>query len=68
MFPKSTIFLDSQLITIMIGPNDFCYNICYLNNTSVTLSSHERDLVKTLRTLRDALPRTLVNLVIPPSI
>lgn len=29
--------------------------------------NHERDLIQTLRTLRDSLPRTMVNLVTPPS-
>lgn len=32
-----------------------------------SIINHEHDLIQTLRTLRDNLPRTMVNLVTPPS-
>lgn len=51
----------------MIGPNDFCLDICFMNNTERSVDNNANDLVTALRTLRDNLPRTLINLVIPPS-
>lgn len=51
----------------MIGPNDFCLNICYQNNSNIILEDHRRDLIKTLRLLRDNVPRLFVNLILAPS-
>ncbi len=56
-----------QLITILIGPNDFCFNLCYTDEPESTVDYHKKDLVTALRTLRDNLSRTMVNLVTPPS-
>lgn len=55
------------MISILIGPNDFCFNFCHTNNPEKTVEYHEKHLVTALRTLRDNLPRTIVNLVTPPS-
>lgn len=57
----------TQLVTIMIGSNDFCLDMCYLDDPATSAPSHERDLIEALRTLRDNLPRLLVNVVLPPS-
>lgn len=38
-----------------------------MNNPEKSTEYHERDLIATLRTLRDNLPRTMINLVTPPS-
>lgn len=38
-----------------------------MSNPEKSIDLHERDLIQTLRTLRDNLPRTMVNLVVPPS-
>lgn len=56
-----------KLITILIGPNDFCSDFCYLSNLEKSVENHRRELIETLRTLRDNLPRTIVNVVTPPS-
>ncbi|XP_037036133.1 phospholipase B1, membrane-associated-like [Bradysia coprophila] len=56
-----------KMITILIGPNDFCLDMCYAKNPEKTIDYHERDLISALRTLRKNLPRTMVNLVTPPS-
>lgn len=58
---------DWKLITILIGPNDFCLDFCYQRNPDKAPYNHERDIITTLRILRDNLPRTIVNLVTPPS-
>lgn len=55
-----------KLITIMIGSNDFCLDICYYyENQNKLIEEAERNMIHVLRILRENLPRTLVNLVIP---
>lgn len=56
-----------SVITILIGPNDFCLDFCYQNEPERSSEHHRRDLIETLRILRDNLPRTIVNVVTPPS-
>ncbi|CAH0558646.1 unnamed protein product [Brassicogethes aeneus] len=57
-----------KLISLMIGPNDFCLNICYQKDLNQVLRHHRRDLIKTLRKLRDSVPRTFVMLIPAPTI
>lgn len=54
------------MITIMIGSNDFCSNVCYVPSPWSIIDDHRKDLIKTLRVLRDNLPRTYVSLILPP--
>lgn len=54
-----------KVITIMIGSNDFCLDVCYYNNQDKLIDDAERNMIHVLRILRENLPRTLVNLVIP---
>lgn len=56
-----------KLVTILIGPNDFCLDFCYQAIPERSAENHRRELIETLRILRDNLPRTIVNLVTPPS-
>lgn len=56
-----------KLITILIGANDFCSNVCYFENPSQILLDHEQNLIRALRILRDHLPRTMVNVASTPS-
>lgn len=56
-----------KLVTILIGPNDFCLDFCYQKNPERSVKKHKLDLLAALRILRDSLPRTMVNLVTPPS-
>lgn len=56
-----------KIVTILIGPNDFCLDLCYQAYPEKSIENHRRDLIDTLRILRDNLPRTIVNLVTPPS-
>lgn len=56
-----------KLVTILIGPNDFCLDFCYLPDLDKSADNHRRELIETLRILRDNLPRTIVNVVTPPS-
>lgn len=41
--------------------------MCFIPNPEKTIGYHERDLVTAIRTLQKNLPRTMVNLVTPPS-
>ena len=50
----------------MIGANDFCADMCYLPEASMTLSNHKEHLLEVLRLLRDELPRTFVSIIPPP--
>ncbi|XP_035736603.1 phospholipase B1, membrane-associated-like [Vespa mandarinia] len=54
-------------ISLMIGANDFCLFICTQNETEF-LENHERDIVETLRILRDNVPRVFVSLIPPPQL
>lgn len=56
-----------KLVSVLIGSNDVCSDICFRNNPEKTADTHEQDLIKALRYLRDNLPRTIVNLIITPS-
>ena len=51
----------------MIGGNDFCSDVCYQTNATNWINQiQEKYLIKTLRYLRNSMPRTLVNLVPSP--
>jgi lysophospholipase L1-like esterase len=58
--------LVAQMVTIMIGANDFCSHTCYLKNFSIMPQLHKENLIKALDYLKDKMPRTIVNLVPPP--
>ncbi|XP_053688658.1 phospholipase B1, membrane-associated [Sabethes cyaneus] len=57
-----------KLITLLIGGNDFCSNICYTNPPEKALQYHESNILTALRIFRDYLPRTFVNLVSSPNV
>ncbi|KAF7281738.1 hypothetical protein GWI33_004299 [Rhynchophorus ferrugineus] len=52
-----------KMITIFIGHNDFCTNICYTTDYEQFLRDHETDMLEVLRILKKNLPRTIVNLL-----
>lgn len=54
-----------KLITIMVGSNDFCLEVCYFKNQDKLVEQAGRDLIQVLRIIRENLPRTLVNVVLP---
>lgn len=51
----------------MIGPNDFCIDVCFHKSPIKVVERHRKELLIALRTLRDNLPKTLVNVVPAPS-
>lgn len=52
----------------MIGANDFCLDICYHHDQDKVIERAMDNLKKTLRILRENLPRTIVNVVLPPNV
>ncbi|XP_051171252.1 phospholipase B1, membrane-associated-like [Leptopilina boulardi] len=57
-----------KMISIFIGSNDFCTLMCYLPSPWSILKNHKKNLIQALRLLRDNLPRTFVNLILPPNL
>ncbi|XP_014467561.1 PREDICTED: phospholipase B1, membrane-associated-like [Dinoponera quadriceps] len=55
--------LLTSLISLMIGVNDFCSNMCWNSSPSSIFDKHKADLLQVLTTLRDNLPRTLISLI-----
>ncbi|XP_058460261.1 phospholipase B1, membrane-associated [Malaya genurostris] len=66
--PKVDIGNHWKLITLLIGGNDFCSNICYTNPPEKALQYHEDNILTALRIFRDYLPRTFVNLIASPNV
>lgn len=63
--PRVDIKKHWKLITLMIGSNDFCLDICYYENQEKVIEDAEKNMIHVLRILRENLPRLLVNVVIP---
>jgi len=66
--PRVDINKHWKLVTMMIGANDICSDICYVSPPEKAVDLHEKHLLQVLRTLRDNLPRTMVNIVPPPNV
>uniref|UniRef100_A0A0C9RCF2 PLB1_2 protein n=1 Tax=Fopius arisanus TaxID=64838 RepID=A0A0C9RCF2_9HYME len=64
--PRVDLLNHWKLVTIFIGANDFCSNMCWIPSAWASLDNHKADMMTTLRLLRDNLPRTLVSIVPPP--
>lgn len=63
--PQVDINIHWKVITTMIGSNDFCLDVCYSSNQDKLVEQAGKDLHLVLRILRENLPRTLVNVVLP---
>ncbi|XP_063697968.1 phospholipase B1, membrane-associated-like [Culicoides brevitarsis] len=57
-----------KLITLLVGANDFCSDVCHYENPEVIAKLHEKNLLNALRILRDNLPRTMVNVISTPDV
>ncbi|KAJ8911670.1 hypothetical protein NQ315_014029 [Exocentrus adspersus] len=66
--PRVDIQRDWKMITFMIGDNDFCSEFCYIKNPEILLHYHKQDVLDVLRILKSNLPRTIVNIVVPPDL
>lgn len=63
--PKVDMNNHWKIVTIMMGSNDFCLDVCYYKNQDKLLRQAAQDMKTVLRILRENLPRTLVNVVLP---
>lgn len=54
------------MITILVGSNDFCSDMCYRRSPESLPDQHRQDLKDALRILKKHLPRTLVNIALQP--
>ncbi|XP_017046497.1 phospholipase B1, membrane-associated [Drosophila ficusphila] len=57
-----------KLLTVYVGNNDICSDLCHWDSPQAFLDQHARDLRQALRLLRDHVPRLLVNLIGVPNI
>ncbi|XP_034097638.2 phospholipase B1, membrane-associated [Drosophila albomicans] len=57
-----------KLVTVFVGNNDLCSDICFWRDPLLAVDQHERDLLKAFRLLRDNVPRLLINLIVVPNI
>ncbi|XP_011161176.1 phospholipase B1, membrane-associated [Solenopsis invicta] len=64
--PRIDLHKHWKFISLMIGANDFCNEICWTSSPWSILKDHKVELLQVLRTLRDNLPRTFVALIPPP--
>lgn len=51
---------------MMIGPNTYCLELCY-ENYKVFHEKHKEELMKAISYIKDTLPRTIINLILSPS-
>ncbi|KAH8403033.1 hypothetical protein KR222_003484, partial [Zaprionus bogoriensis] len=57
-----------KLVTVFVGGNDLCSDMCHWNDPQVLLDQHAKDLRQAFRLLRDNVPRLLINLIVVPNI
>ncbi|XP_067625459.1 phospholipase B1, membrane-associated [Eurosta solidaginis] len=57
-----------KLLTIFVGNNDICSDMCHHTNKTEFLQRHELDLRRAFTLLRDNLPRMVVNLMTVPNL
>lgn len=57
-----------KLVTVFVGGNDLCSDMCHWDDPQLFLDQHARDLRKAFRLLRDNVPRLLINLIAVPNI
>ncbi|XP_036326851.1 phospholipase B1, membrane-associated-like [Rhagoletis pomonella] len=66
--PKVNMTADWKLITLLVGNNDFCSDVCFLPRPEDAIKRHEENMVKTYRYLRDNVPRLMLNVVPAPNL
>lgn len=57
-----------KIVTLLIGNNDFCTDVCYLKDPMKAIDYHEQNMLKTYRYLRDNVPRLMLNVVPAPNL
>lgn len=54
------------MITIQVGSNDLCSDMCWRRDPESLPEQHRQDLREALRILKKNLPRTFVNIATQP--
>lgn len=57
-----------KLITLSMGGNEFCQEMCYYEDHEKSIEKSAQSLLHALRILRENLPRSMVNVVLPPNV
>lgn len=57
-----------KLLSIHVGPNDMCNDLCSWPDVEAFLRREEQQLYATLRLLRDRVPRLLINFILMPDV
>ncbi|XP_013112386.2 phospholipase B1, membrane-associated [Stomoxys calcitrans] len=65
--PRIDMNTHWKLLTIFVGNNDICSDMCHHDNLWKFLQLHERDLRNAFTLLRNHIPRLVVNLIPAPN-
>ncbi|KAH8388137.1 phospholipase B1, membrane-associated [Drosophila serrata] len=57
-----------KLLTVYVGNNDICSDLCHWDKPESFLEQHAADMRQAFRLLRDHVPRLLINLIVVPKI
>lgn len=66
--PKVNMTQHWKMISIFVGANDICSDMCHYDKMEDFLESHRKDIYRTLSILRDNIPRLIVNIIPIPEI
>lgn len=66
--PKVDMLKHWKMISIFIGANDICNEMCFFDKIQDFLETHRKSLHRTLQILRDNIPRLMVNVFSIPDI
>uniref|UniRef100_A0A1A9Z5W9 Phospholipase B1, membrane-associated n=1 Tax=Glossina pallidipes TaxID=7398 RepID=A0A1A9Z5W9_GLOPL len=61
--PRVNMTHHWKMITLFIGSNDLCSDVCSYSNPMDAIDFHEANMLKTFRYLRENVPRLLLNVV-----
>ncbi|KAL4118890.1 hypothetical protein QTP88_011772 [Uroleucon formosanum] len=67
MDKRVNITEDWKLVTMMMTSNTFCLELCYEDYTTLA-EKHRQETLKSLLYIKENLPRTMVNLILSPSL
>ncbi|XP_046808138.1 phospholipase B1, membrane-associated [Lucilia cuprina] len=66
--PKVDMLRHWKMISIFIGANDICNDMCSYDKIEDFFENHRRDLHRTLTILKENIPRLIVNVISIPDI
>ncbi|XP_030372138.1 phospholipase B1, membrane-associated-like [Scaptodrosophila lebanonensis] len=66
--PHVNMERDWKMVTLLIGNNDFCLDLCLNDRPAETVARHELNMLQTYRYLRDNVPRLILNVIQPPDL